>query len=177
MWIKTFTLVILLISQYGAFAQEANDKKVFTIYLIRHAEKESAPTDSRDPLLSDCGTLRAKSLAGFFGKVDLEAIYSTDYNRTRNTAKPTANSKGITVKSYNPRALEDFALKLINLKQNALVVGHSNTTGALAALLAGQSGDESYSMSEKIYNRIYQVVIYKDARQLQLLQSAFTCTN
>lgn len=177
MWIKKFTLVVLLISQHGAFAQETNDKKVFTIYLIRHAEKESSPTDYRDPFLSDCGTLRAESLAEFFEKVDLEAMYSTDYNRTRNTAKPTATSKGVKVKSYNPRALEDFALKLVNLKQNALVVGHSNTTGALAALLADQSVDESYSMGENIYNRIYQVVIYKDARQLQLLQSVFVCAN
>ena len=61
---------------------------------------------------------------------------------------------------------------LIAKKQNALVVGHSNTTGVLSGLLAGQSIG---SYSSDIYNRIYRVVIYNDNKFLDLIESNFVC--
>jgi hypothetical protein len=63
---------------------------------------------------------------------------------------------------------------LIKNKQNALVVGHSNTTGVLAGLLVGQ---EIGAFDLNIYNRIYQVVIYKNQGRLHLLNTVFDCTN
>ena len=145
------------------------DEEVFTLYLVRHAEKESA---SNDPELTPCGVERSVSLRAFFDAVPLEAVYSTDYRRTQGTALPTARSKGLEVQGYDPRSLEVVMEELIEGQQDALVVGHSNTTGVLAGLLVGE---DIGAFDESIYNRIYEVVMTKNERRLHVFHSAFRC--
>lgn len=155
---------------FGSYAQE--DNQIFTIYLVRHAEKQVSADGSKDPSLTPCGQQRAESLAGFLRQVNLASIYSTDYTRTRDTAQPTASAKGMELKMYDPRALKDFAELLLDRRQDALVVGHSNTTAVLAGLLVGE---EMGSFDESIYNRIYQVVVSNTQGRLHILESAFVC--
>jgi len=149
---------------------------MFTIYLVRHAEKEVSEENPRDPGLTSCGQERAESLANYLNDVNIEVIYSSDYIRTRTTAGPTAKSKSKEIELYNPRELEEFAEGLLAGGQDALVVGHSNTTGVLAGMLVGEE-IASVSMSEDVYNRIYQVVVCGELKQLNLFQSAFICQN
>jgi hypothetical protein len=59
-------------------------------------------------------------------------------------------------------------------KQNALGVGHSNTTGVLAGLLVGE---KIGAFDLDIYNRVYKVIIYKNSGQLHLLHTAFECND
>ncbi len=172
MRIKIFLSIVLLMLgvPYMLNAQESHE--IFTIYLVRHAEKEVSADNPKDPPLTPCGAQRAESLASFFGEIDLDVIYSTDYMRTKNTAQPTAKEKGKMLKYYDPKQLDDFAKLLIKNKQDVLVVGHSNTTPVLAGLLVGQ---ELGSFDEHIYNRIYQVVLHKKKGRLHILQTAFVC--
>ncbi len=149
-----------------------DSEEIFTIYLVRHAEKELSAENPKDPPLTQCGEQRAESLAIFLKEVNLDVIYSTAYIRTKNTAQPAAKEKGKNVKYYDPKQLEDFAKVLIQNKQDALVVGHSNTTPVLAGLLLGE---DLKPFDEHIYNRIYQVVLYKDKARLNLLQTAVVC--
>lgn len=165
------TVLLFLSFQYSANAQ--NSDEIFTIYLVRHAEKEVSAENPRNPPLTECGQERAEKLALFFEEVDLNAIYSSDYTRTKSTARPTARAKGIDVDLYNPGELGDIARTLIEQKKDALVVGHSNTTGVLAGILAGE---EIASFDESIYNRIYQVVINKTSRQLNVFHTSFSCS-
>jgi len=166
-----YSLLVLLSSQLISVAQ-SNDES-FTIYLVRHAEKEVADADmSKNPRLTNCGSLRAESIANFLSAVELKSVYSTDYIRTQKTAEPTSQQKSLTLKSYNPRELEEFAKFLIEQKEDALVVGHSNTTPILAGLLVGE---EMKSIDESTYDRIYQVVFYKNSGRLHLLKSSFLC--
>ena len=153
--------------QLQVAAQDENG--LFTLYLVRHSEKQS---DSNDPELTPCGEERSESLSAFFEDVPLEAVYSTNYRRTQGTALPTAQAKGLGVQEYNPRALEDVMATLIENGQDALVVGHSNTTGVLAGLLVGE---DIGSFDESIYNRVYQVVVSPDNRRLHVLHTAFSC--
>lgn len=164
--------VLMLSMPYMLNAQEAD--KIFTIYLVRHAEKEVSADHPKDPPLTPCGEQRAESLATFFGAIDLDVIYSTDYLRTKNTAQPVAQNKVKDIKYYDPKKLDDFAKLLLKNEQDALVVGHSNTTPVLAGLLVGE---ELASFDESIYNRIYQVVLYKNKGRLHILQTAFICKN
>ena len=149
------------------------DDEIFTIYLVRHSEKDLLSNDQSDPPLSQCGEQRSESLSLFFRDVNLDVIYSTDYNRTRKTALPTALSKGLIIKKYNPQDLRGFSKSLINSKQDVLVVGHSNTTAVLAGLLADE---ELGAFDLDIYDRIYQVVISENTSQINLLHSTFMCT-
>lgn len=145
----------------------------YTIYLVRHSEKEvSASMYGSDPPLTPCGEKRSESLSNFLKDVPIEVIYSTDYIRTKNTALPTAQSKGLNIQKYDGEVLEDFSKLLLRRKKNALVVGHSNTTGVLAGLLSGQEIGE---FDLDIYDRIYQVVLRNKRGRLHVLHTAFIC--
>lgn len=143
--------------------------ELFTLYLVRHAEKQS---DSNDPPLTACGIQRSESLSAFLEAVPLDVVYSTDYKRTQSTALPTALAKGLSVQSYSTQSLEETAEQLLRNGQDALVVGHSNTTGVLAGLLVGE---EIGAFDESIYNRVYQVVISKNDKRLHVFHTAFDC--
>lgn len=167
---KILLFYILILSFQSC--QTIKNKGVFTIYLVRHSEKEVASDNYSDPPLTHCGEQRSKSLSRFFKDVPLRAIYSTDYTRTKNTALPTATMKVMEIKEYNEEKLVDFSKLLIKRKQDALVIGHSNTTGVLAGLLVGEEFGE---FDLDIYDRIYQVVLRKKRGRLHLLHTAFSC--
>ena len=75
--------------------------------------------------------------AEILDQVDLDAIYSTDYERTTMTAAPAAVKQDLTVKYYDPSNLDIAQFKNDNLGMNVLVVGHSNTTPALVNQMIG----------------------------------------
>ena len=170
---KYFTIILIILGfQFDACAQKNNE--VFTIFLVRHSEKEVSSDNPSDPPLTHCGLERSKSLSNFLSAVDLDAVYSTNYNRTKNTALPTATSKGIEIQDYDPQSLKDFSNFLLERKQDALVVGHSNTTAVLAGLLVNEELGE---FDLDIYNRVYQVVIYNDRCRLHLFHTDFNCND
>ena len=169
-----YLIIIIIILGFHSSLGAQNDDELVTIYLVRHSEKDLLSNDHSDPPLSKCGEQRSESLSVFLREVNLDVIYSTDYNRTRKTALPTALSKGLIIKKYNSQQLEEFSKSLINNKQDVLVVGHSNTTAVLAGLLVGK---ELEAFDLDIYDRIYQVVISKNASQINLLYSTFVCTD
>ncbi|KGL63593.1 SixA phosphatase family protein [Polaribacter sp. Hel1_85] len=101
-----------------------------TYYLIRHAEKDRTDKTNRNPNLNEKGLERARKWAAYFKNIDLDAVYSTNYNRTQQTAKPTAESKKLEINSYDPRNMYDSIFKNNTKGKTVLVVGHSNTTPA-----------------------------------------------
>ena len=134
----------------GCAAKPAQPDAVY--YLVRHAEKT---TEKSDPGLTEAGQKRAEDLAARLKDVPLTAIYSSDYIRTRDTAAPIAAAMGLEVKLYDPRDLEGFAKRLLAENGHILVVGHSNTTPPLSALLGGPEGEPIVEATE--YDRLYVV--------------------
>lgn len=168
---RLLIVLILAIFVYGpGIAQE---KDSFTIYLVRHAEKVIDKENLKDPPLTPCGAERAESISRFLTDIGIERIYSTDYTRTRETALPTATLKDLEIEIYSPSDLESIAEILLKRGEDALVVGHSNSTPVLAGLLAGEQG---YAIPDNIYNQVYQVVICGKEKQLNIFSTAFECT-
>lgn len=168
-WVVRIVILLCLLPGWQGIGWAQSPYSQFTIYLVRHAEKE---TGSTNPQLTDCGEQRAQSLAASFWNVPLEAVYSTDYARTRDTAGPTAQAQRLQVELYNPRQLERVSELLLNRRQNALVVGHSNTTSVLAGLLIG---DQMEPLNESIYDRIYEVMVQSSKGGLQIKLQGFNC--
>ena len=169
---KCLLLSLIFLGVQSCVAQQNNE--FVTIYLVRHSEKDLAPNHHSDPPLTQCGEQRSENLSHFLKDVPLDVIYSTDYIRTKSTALPTARSKELEIREYNPNKLEEFSKELMERKQNALVVGHSNTTAVLAGLLVGE---EMGPFDLDSYDRVYQVLIYKNGGQLQLFHTAFECVD
>lgn len=120
------------------------------IYLVRHAEKV---TTERNGDLTRQGQQRAAQLAHLLKDAGISAIYSSDYKRTQQTAKPLAKQLKLAAQSYNPRELKAFAEQLKQQSGVIVVVGHSNTTPQLVRLLGGEAKD----MNESEYTRLYQL--------------------
>lgn len=135
----------------------------YTVYLVRHAEKTA---EAHDPGLTPAGGERAARLAAWAGERDIEHVYSSDYRRTRDTAAPVADVLGLALELYDPSDLGSFAARLTQQGEAALVVGHSNTTPQLAALLCDC---EVPPMDESEYDRLYVVTLDGDRASLEVL--------
>ena len=132
-----------------------------TFILVRHAEKATTP--AKDPPLTEAGQQRAQRLADSLQATRLDAIYSSPYQRTRQTAAPVAQAKQLTVIEYNPDDATAFAARLraAHPRGIVLVVGHSNTLPPLArAFCACDVAD----MDERIYGIRYTVSFGADGR-------------
>ncbi len=118
LFILAFTMISL-----ASYAQE-----ITTYYFIRHAEKQRQNPKDRNPHLNSDGYKRANAWKEVFKNIPLDAVYSTEYNRTKETAKPTADSKDLPILVYDPRKMYSEAFQHNTKGKKVLVVGHSNTT-------------------------------------------------
>ncbi len=138
-------LLICASTLFHALPLLAQDE-ITTIILIRHAEKVD---DSRDPDLSDQGLKRADALSSLLKNAEIDAIYSTDYKRTRTTVGPLALVTGHEVQTYDPRDA-DFIQKIYNnnIGKTVVVSGHSNTTPYAVNKLIGENKYENLEHDE-----------------------------
>jgi broad specificity phosphatase PhoE len=112
--------------------------KTTTYYLIRHAEKDRTDKTNRNPNLNEKGIERSKKWAIYFNNINIDAVYSTNYNRTQQTAKPTAESKSLKILSYDPRKMYDSIFQTNTKGKTVLIVGHSNTTPVFVNKILGE---------------------------------------
>ena len=140
---KSYLLCILLVGLLGC-KQEGKDIEInkepvtSTFYLIRHSEKDRSDLTNHDPELNQKGLDRAIRWAEVFDPVPLDAIYSTNYERTTMTAAPTSVKKNIDIGFYDPQSTNIEEFKSKNRGANVLIVGHSNTTPEFANKLLGE---------------------------------------
>jgi broad specificity phosphatase PhoE len=128
---------ILLIYIFIFTSLLSNAQEVTTYYFIRHAEKLRVDKTERNPNLNLKGFKRAEAWKEVFSNISFDAIYSTDYTRTKLTAKPTADSKSLPILIYNPRDMYSKAFQNQTKGKTILVVGHSNTTNVFANKVIG----------------------------------------
>ncbi len=130
----SFLIFVLSIFTLGSYAQETSKS---TYYLIRHAEKDRSDKTNRNPDLTEKGHERAAKWSEVFTKFGIDAVYSTNYNRTLHTAKPTADANKLKIKTYHPFKIDMEAFRKETVGKNIVIVGHSNTTSAFANKLIG----------------------------------------
>jgi broad specificity phosphatase PhoE len=144
-------------AEAAADAADAMDPGERLILVVRHAEKVDA---SADPALSEAGAQRAAALADVLADAGIERVLSTDYARTRDTARPTAEAFGLDLEIYDPADMPGLAAALRSAPESAiLVVGHSNTTPALVEELTGEPAEP---MPDSEYDRLYRVWVAPD---------------
>jgi len=127
---------------------------VTRLFLVRHGEKE---TGGEDPALTAEGRLRAEALADRLAGEGVTEIWSTHTHRTEETAAPLAARSALAIQTYDAGTLPAFATWLLDLPGVKLVVGHSNTTDALAALVGADPGPAINDAAE--FDRLYVIDI------------------
>jgi broad specificity phosphatase PhoE len=129
-----------------------------TVFLVRHAEKE---TNVADPPLTKAGRERAEDLAGVLADAGLTAIFTSEYERTRETAAPIAKRSGLTPTVVPAKDLDTLLSKVRALPPGArvLIVGHSDTVPALAHRLTGA---DVADLTDAQYDRLFVGTVGKD---------------
>jgi phosphohistidine phosphatase SixA len=126
-----FTSIFLLIFTVACFAADQG-----TIFIIRHAEKLSTAPDA---LLSAAGHKRANCLAHLLGEANIQTIFTSNIQRTRQTASPLAKARHLTIQTVlktNPDELVEKA-KAAAQNGDVLIVAHQETVADIVQRLGG----------------------------------------
>ena len=148
------------------------EAKATTVFLVRHAEKADVP--GTDPPLSERGAARAEALARLLQSAGVRAVYTSQFQRTRQTAEPVAKRLGITatavplsVKTSNPREVTEESIRELTKRVEAhageavLIVGHSNSVPDVIRALGG---DIVPKIDESSFDDLFVVTVYGGGR-------------
>lgn len=155
-----FSFVLILGCNSRENTSQSSNEAVTTYYLIRHAEKDRSDSENDDPALTEKGLERAVNWAEVLKDIDFDAVYSTNYKRTRQTAKPLADLKNLEVLSYDDKKLDYQEFKKKTSGKTVLVVGHSNTTPQFANAILGEKKYENIDDLEN--GTLFIVQVLKD---------------
>lgn len=117
-------LIFLVIS--ATSCSQHNSEEMTVYYFIRHAEKDVSDPANKDPELTDEGRARVERWREVFKEVPFDEIYSSNYKRTVETARPIAEDHELEVQFYNTEKLNDEDFQKNTKGKTVLVVGHSN---------------------------------------------------
>ncbi|MBL8112831.1 MAG: histidine phosphatase family protein [Acidobacteria bacterium] len=142
---RALLLALALAPTLGLQAEDkAGDKAARTVIVVRHAEKVD---ESKDPPLSAAGQARAEALATALANARIDAVVTTQLQRTKLTAAPLVKSRSLTPIVVDATADAKAHAKAVAAAVLArpageaiLVVGHSNTVPAIVAALGGPEG-------------------------------------
>jgi len=160
-------LIILLLAVVIGSACKPQPDDNYTLYLVRHAEKQA--DKGEDPGLTGAGNDRSKQLAKWLQDKGISKIWSSDYERTRDTAGPLVSILGLKLNLYDPSDLPSLANELLEDRNNALIVGHSNTTPDLTRLLCQCDISD---MDESEYDLLFVVSISGDETNVEILRQS-----
>jgi broad specificity phosphatase PhoE len=119
------------------FAAPSLAAQATTVILVRHGEKVD---ESADPDLSEAGKARAEALRRTLAAAAMDRIYVTQYKRTQQTAAPTAEANHLTpvvIQARGGAPIFADSVKKAPAGSSVLIVGHSNTLGAIIEALGG----------------------------------------
>ncbi len=141
-------------------------------YIVRHAEKAapvaSDPALSKDPPLTKAGTDRANALLARLRDAGISQIFSTNYIRTQSTAAPLAVNLELEIQLYDT-VDQAFIHRLKSLKENVLVVGHSNTIDDIINGLVPAA--HMTDLSEAVYDNLF--IIKRRGNRFQLVREKY----
>ena len=143
--LPVLVLLLLLAALSAAMPHRAHAAPAVVV-LVRHAEKGAEPAE--DPALSPAGQRRAQALAQAFANGRFEAILTTSWRRTRETARPLALRLDLEPEVVPTRGgglaahVQDVVAAVRRHAGPVLVVGHTNTIPAIAQALGAPAMNE-----------------------------------
>jgi phosphohistidine phosphatase SixA len=118
-----------------------------TYYIVRHADR----VPNADAL-TPAGIIRSRVLADSLRNKRIQRIFSTNTQRTRQTAQPLSAAINVSITLYSADTLAGFVNFLKN-QPNSLVVGHSNTILETARALGATP--TATTIGEQEFDRLF----------------------
>ncbi len=135
---KHLIVLFIFLLTANSFSQIEQESSTSTFYFMRHAEKDRTDKTNRDPHLTTEGKLRAQRWSAILKHIKFDAVYSTNYNRTKETALPTATNNNLKLTLYHPGKINGQDFMVSNKGKTILIVGHSNTTPDFVNAILGK---------------------------------------
>jgi phosphohistidine phosphatase SixA len=147
----------MLATSLGAHAQNMR-----TIFFVRHGDKVSDETDSP---LSDAGHRRAECLANTLADANIQQIFTSDLQRTKQTAAPLAEKLHLKPVGI-PLGRPDRLIEAIRSGKaaNVLVVWHDAT---LPKILRALGAPEISPIGHTEYDRFFILTLAGDKTHSQ----------
>lgn len=158
--IAFFSLVSILLF----FTACTSNQYIGLYVLVRHAEKAD---NSQDPSLTEKGEKRAELLAQMLSEVKIDQIYSTPYQRTRQTVEALAEKENLDIQIYDPAwGVEAFldSLNRLPVPHNVVIAGHSNTIPAMLNFLL--EAEKFDNLPDDDYSNLYLVQVFSKGPNL-----------
>jgi 2,3-bisphosphoglycerate-dependent phosphoglycerate mutase len=143
-------------------AKTESAKAVTTVYVVRHAEKDTLDPANKDPELSAAGRDRAETLRTLFKDQPVDAFYTTNFKRTVHTLKPTADERGLELRLYEPSEVVSLKTKVLQNHSGKTIViaGHSNT---ILSIVEAFGIKRPYTeVPDSKYDHIFKITIAPD---------------
>jgi phosphohistidine phosphatase SixA len=138
----------------------AHAQETRMIYLIRHADKVSDDTDAP---LSDAGRVRAKCLANTLRDAQIEQIFTSDLQRTQQSAAPLAEKlhvKPVAIPIGKPNDV--VAAIRSSTARSVLVVWHDAT---LPGILRALGAPEITPIAHTEYDRFFVLTLSGEGKE------------
>ncbi|HEY0742307.1 MAG TPA: phosphoglycerate mutase family protein [Chryseosolibacter sp.] len=159
---RCFIIFVLFLWAAPALAQ---DQRITTFILVRHAEKES---NEKDPELSQIGMDRAKRLAELLKDSNISAVYSTRYKRTQQTVTPIAQLKNLAIRDYESLSNDDLRnLTSEHFGRTILIAGHSNTIPKIANALIGK--EQFQNLHDAEFGIVFIISVLTPGKEASIL--------
>jgi phosphohistidine phosphatase SixA len=167
-------VIFCLLSSLTPIVQPQGEQ-VRTIYLVRHADKVSDETDSP---LSERGHRRAECLANTLAGAHIQQIFTSDLQRTQQTAAPLAEKLHLKPVVFSLSRREEVVKAIRTGKAaNVLVVWHDAT---LPKILRALGAPEISPIAHTEYDRFFILTLGRDKAHSQPRLTALRycdCTN
>lgn len=161
----------LLALALAVCAVSASAQSPTVVIVVRHAEKGTTPAN--DPPLTEAGASRAKALATALAGSNVQAVITTQLERTKATARPTAEAARAPMEVVatgampaHAKAVADAARK--HAGKTVLVVGHSNTVTQIVEALGGPPAKD---LCDSDYSYVFTVIL--DGATARVVKSTF----
>lgn len=134
-------------------------KSETVVYVIRHAEKDLTNPDDKDPPLTPEGYARAEKLVQQLDGVEVNAVYSTPLQRSRNTIKPLSEKYKLPIQPYTWHQNEATAKTILDKHRGQTVVlcGHQDNILPLIEKLGAKPPMQKIGAEE--YDKLFKVTI------------------
>lgn len=157
-------LILLFVS---TFFSCDNQKEKTTIYLVRHAEKDTT-VDQYNPPLIKAGFERAEKLNDKFSNENIKYIFSTKFQRNMNTVMPLSKSQDKEIHLYEYHKWQNMLDSLKTIPGNHLICGHGDNLLPMLDYLEADVGKNKLGHQE--YDNLFKVTIKEDEVRSKIIK-------
>jgi phosphohistidine phosphatase SixA len=156
---RNLLIALCLIGLSPVRLAQASDLAGTTVIVVRHAEKID---NSADPDLSETGKERAVLLSRLLGETEISALFSSQYERTRQTLMPLSTKLNLKVQPVDAALTADLVRRISTdfPGKTVVVASHSDRVTEIIEALGGRS--VGY-LAESEYDNLFVVTLLDDS--------------